>query len=380
MCHTVDGGLDENGKLARGNGDKRSGGMLTTLAVCYLFLGGAGAGAIAVSSLIDLVWVKQPFGCAAYVQGPQVSPVARTVDFGFASGLALLTAGVMCLLFDLGRADRALSLFFHPQFTMLTLGAYALAALMVLGICAVAVRFMYLPSVSRGAVVAVECAACIVGIIVMLYTGLLLQSVQGVAFWATPFVPALFVLSSASSGIAVVLVLSCFIEWADCPFSYGQFDSLRRWLVRADVAIIVFEGACAAGLLLWASESEHFGVALSFESLVHGDQSVIWWVGFIVFGLCAPLVAEIAHAMLFHQRRQRALSHAAASSGSLAHGHAKSASLVAAAALLVLVGALCLRWSLADAGAHREPELESASVSASEIMLSGAALSAPDRG
>ena len=36
--------------------------MFSVLAVGYLFLGGAGAGAIAVASILDLVWVKAPFG------------------------------------------------------------------------------------------------------------------------------------------------------------------------------------------------------------------------------------------------------------------------------------------------------------------------------
>lgn len=44
------------------------------------------------------------------------------------------------------------------------------------------------------------------GLVVMVYTGLLLQGTGGVAFWNSPLLPALLLLSSASSGAALVLV------------------------------------------------------------------------------------------------------------------------------------------------------------------------------
>ena len=36
--------------------------MLGELAVLYLFLGGAGAGCVAACSLVDLLWLREPFG------------------------------------------------------------------------------------------------------------------------------------------------------------------------------------------------------------------------------------------------------------------------------------------------------------------------------
>ena len=43
--------------------------MLGELAVLYLFLGGAGAGCVAACSLVDLLWLREPFGATA-VYGP----------------------------------------------------------------------------------------------------------------------------------------------------------------------------------------------------------------------------------------------------------------------------------------------------------------------
>ena len=112
--------------------------------------------------------VRQPFGTSAYVQGPSVRPEARIVDFGFVAGFALLVAGIACLLLDLGRIDRVLSLFLNPQPTLLTVGSFALAALAVLAAFLAAVRFLYLPGVRRPVVAVVEAGAVAVAAVVML--------------------------------------------------------------------------------------------------------------------------------------------------------------------------------------------------------------------
>ena len=334
--------------------------MFGTLAICYLFLGGVGAGALAVCSVADLVWVRQPFGCAVYEQGPQVEPAARVIDFGFAAGFVLVVAGAVCLLADLGRVDRALSLFLHPQPTMLNVGAYALAVLVLLSAFAVAVRFLYLPVVPRKAVAVVQIAVVAVGAVVMLYTGLLLRSVRGVALWASLFVPVLFVLSSASGGIAVVLVITLLVEQSDQLLASERVAAMRRWLLRVDAAVVVVEAACAAGFLLWAHASAHPGVAASFELLTGGNVAEMWWLGFCACGLAAPLAMELA-GMTFAQRGD----------GDVCERRAKLAAFATAAAVFVLIGAFCLRWSMVEAGVHRDLALEDVPASGSAQVFEG---------
>ncbi len=305
--------------------------MFGTLAVVYLFLGGAGAGAIALCSLIDLVWVKQPFGTAAYVPGPSIDPRGRIVDFGFLVGLIALVMGIVSLLFDLGRIDRALDLFLSPSPTLLTVGSYALAALALIGACLALVRFLYLPDVPRSAVVVLEGAGLVVGVAVMLYTGLLLQTIGGVAFWASPFVPVLFVLSSLSSGAALLFAVACFVEQ-----DYASVRMLRG-LVRADAVLIVLEAVCAAAFVALAGTSEHSGIRESLFALTEGSVAAVWWFGFVACGLAAPLVIEAVSV------RNRAAQ-----------------VLLGIAAVLVLVGAFCLRFGIVEAGVHRELVLEPA--------------------
>ena len=290
--------------------------MFSVLAVGYLFLGGAGAGAIAVASILDLAWVKAPFGHASRIGIGEATPLERTVAVGMLAGFGALALGMLFLLFDLGRIDRVTSLLLRPSLSFLTVGTYTLAGLAACAALLVAVRFAYLPSVPRGAVRAVEAAAAVVAVVVMLYTGLLLQNTGAVALWSSPLVPVLFLLSSLSCGIAALLLAAYFAP-ADAGIAW-----LFRTLARADAVIVVLEAASA-------------------QRLAEGDLALWWWVGFALCGLVVPLAVE------------GVLSARGSFSEACRTG-------LAVAAVLVLVGGFSMRTALAEAGSHRELALEGA--------------------
>ena len=253
--------------------------MFSVLAVGYLFLGGAGAGAIAVASILDLAWVRAPFGHASRIGIGEATPLERTVAVGMLAGFAALALGMLFLLFDLGRIDRVASLLLRPSLSFLTVGTYALAGLAACAALLVAVRFAYLPSVPRGAVRAVEAAAAVVAVVVMLYTGLLLQNTGAVALWSSPLVPVLFLLSSLSCGIATLLLAAYFAP-ADAATAW-----LFRMLARVDALIVVLEAAAAALFVAFALADDHPGAVASAQRLAEGDLALWWWVG---FALCGP--------------------------------------------------------------------------------------------
>lgn len=307
--------------------------MFGELAVCYLFLGGAGAAAIAGASLVDLLRVKEPFGAGAHASLDEASPAERVVAFGLLTGCAALAFGALCLVFDLGRLDRVLALLLAPSFTYVTVGAFSIVALGACSVVLVGVRFLYVPRFGRRVVAGIEVIAVALAFAVMVYTGLLLQGLGGVALWRSPLVPVLFVLSSTSCGIAVLLVAALLSE-ADT-----QVLRLTRGLLRIDLGVIVLEAAAAAAFAWLALVDGHPGVSASMQRLVEGDLAAVWWVGFVACGLLAPFAVE-----LVVERR----------------GPNVRAALVAAA-VLVLVGGLCLRAGIVEAGAHRELVLESVS-------------------
>ena len=139
-------------------------------------------------------------------------------------------------------------------------------------------------------------------------------------FWQTPLLPAVFVLSSLSCGLALALGVAAFVE-ARRPF----MRPLAAWLARADGALIVLEAACLAadprvGLCGRAR-------APAAAALATGDLAPVFWGGVAAAGLVAPFVMERL----------------------LTHGNHRSQLLWIAA--FVLVGGLALRFCLVQAGA-----------------------------
>lgn len=316
--------------------------MFGELVVGYLFLGGAGAGALAMSSLLDLVWVRAPFGTTARVSVDEASPTERTISFGLLAGLAALVLGALFLLFDLGRIDRMEALFLHPSATYLTVGSYALAAMVLLGAFLTAVRFAYLPFIARFVVRAAEALSMLAGVVVMLYTGLLLQDAAGVALWHSPLIPVLFVLSSLSCGAAILLIAAIFAE------PDGRLDRMARMLARIDVVVIVLEVVAAALFVGLALASAHPAETASALRLAGGDLAAWWWVGFALCGLVVPLAVEAA---LFLRRRDAQVMRVA----------------LAVAAVFVLVGGFSMRGAVVEAGMHRDLVLDEPNAQAFQL-------------
>ncbi len=312
--------------------------MFGALTICYLFFGGAGAGTLLVASVVDLAWAKEPFGASATgSSADSARPLRRIVAHAFLAGFLAVAFGVLCLLFDLGRIDRVEMLFLSPTATYLTLGSFALAALLACSAFLVVARFFYLPDVGRRAVVAFEVAAVVLSLVVAAYTGMLLSSLQAVAFWDTPLVPVLFTLSSLSSGCAALLVMALAAEADD-----EATARVVGRLARVDLALIAIEAVCAAAFALLALGSAQPSEAQAASRLFAGagNLALVWWVGFVGCGLVAPFALECA-AEAASWRRRRVPRQALALAGAL-----------------VLVGAFCLRLGIVDAGAHRELALE----------------------
>lgn len=337
--------------------------MFGELVAAYLFLAGTGAGGIAAACLADLLAVRTPFGAMAAGSVAEARPADRLVAFALAASVAALALGCACLTADLGRLDRVLALFLTPSLTLMNLGAWALAALLAVGALLALARFAYLPWLGRSAAGALEVAAVALAAVVAVYAGLLLQMLPGVRLWSSPWVPALFVLSAASCGCALLAGTALFVE------DDGEVRRVVRVALAADAALVIGELVAAAAFLAGALGSGHPGVATSAESLLHGSAALPWWCGFALCGVAAPLLAE--GALWWRARSNR--GEARGPSGS-APALAPAPAVLAALAALVLVGGAGLRWAIVDAGAHRPLELQDPAASA----LSGGALADDD--
>lgn len=291
--------------------------MFNALIISYLFLGGMGAGSFLVLACAWVLSSRMAF--ASGEANPLLRPGYRGfLAVGFGVSLAVQLLGVLCLLADLERPKALLYLVLTPQLTAVTVGAYALA---ILALCTFVLALSRLgivrvPRLAEGVVAFVGAVdACVV----MVYTALLLYSLPGVPFWHSPFIPALFVVSSVSTGIACVVMTFSLANGHSMPKGFvGRIMSLDFALVVAELLMLVaFVGV---GLL----SSDH---PAAFDALLFGSLSEAFWIGLVGLGLVAPAALNVC------ARRFR-----------LAYVNPMVVSL------LVLVGGAALRYCIVGAG------------------------------
>ena len=164
---------------------------------------------------------------------------------------------------------------------------------------------------------ALEVAALVVTLATMADTGLLLHDVSAVPLWVTPWLPVLFVLSSLSCGLAVVLGVSQLMG------SASAFGVVCARLAGVDVAVVALEAIAAGCVIFSARSGAGFGgqTALAAQDsvarLLSGDLAELFWGGFVVVGLVVPAVVEM---LLVSRRRIRSGRRAGASGVALNRG------------------------------------------------------------
>lgn len=307
--------------------------MLSSLATCYLFLGGAGAGTLVALCLLECANAHRRYGFGSArtrlgrtytgramgslrVEGTERAGMMRYYESGYSGyeaeiaasrharlGIArafslpteffsrawlvclvVLSLGVLCLMADLGRIDRLDGLLVHPEFSAITVGAYALSlALMCAGAFTIISLF---DGVLPGERVVYALAAIGVasGAVSMVYTGVLLSGLASVLFWQTPLLPVLFAVSSFSCGIACVLLAAAFVD-----VRQSMVVSLAN-VARVDSVVLVLEILCLALYLAWGLLGE--GTFSSAHALIAGDLRWMFWGGLVALGLILPLVME----------------------------------------------------------------------------------------
>lgn len=281
--------------------------VFSTLAVCYLFLGGVGGGAAVVLGACGLVVPRAalaaiPRTSSHFARGDASGVPAFSLrdmeayrrllaPLSF-SALVLLSVGMTCLLVDLGSPARAVLLFASPHASFVAVGAWVLAGtvLVLIAQCAFWGGWLRVPVVAARAV-QLACAA--LGVATALYTGLMLSDLQAVPLWSTPLLPALFALSSLSCGLALAVIAACF-SGASRPFA-----GLVRTFERFDAAAIAVEGAVLAVFIARAlSPAGQTATDRVREAagnlLIFGPEAWAFWALFVGAGLIAPFAFDVA--------------------------------------------------------------------------------------
>ena len=191
----------------------------------------------------------------------------------------------------------------------------------------------------RAAVLALAAAGALSAAVTATYTGVLLQSLASVLLWRTPLVPVLFVLSSASCGIATAFLAASFVE------TRHPYRGPLVWLARIDGGIVVVEAGCLSAFVLLAFAGEE--TAAAARALAFGELAPVFWGVLAVCGLAVPLVLERF----------------------LTHGNSRTQLLWIAA--LLLAGGFALRWCIVGAGAYDVTQMPEALYGLSTFGLTG---------
>lgn len=325
----------------------RGGAMFGPLIVCYLFLGGAGAGACFVLAVLGLLAPRELVAALASQERAhdgrrptrlraELCPpesYRRLLAPGYLVAFAALVLGMVCLLVDVGRVDRLMLLLVSPTLSFVAVGTWSLVVCAVLAVLAGLAWGGLARRWSVAVVRVVQGVLVLAALVVMVYTGLLLQSLSAVPLWASPWLPVLFVLSSLSCGAALVLATSQFTG-ADSAFSavLGRLAGVDAIVIVLEAAVAaVFVGTALAGIggdFIAGRTAE--ALAASANALVAGEAAWLFWGGFVLAGLAVPLVLDVV----------------------LVWSRCPLPSLALAAAACVLAGGFVMRYCVVEAGMH----------------------------
>jgi formate-dependent nitrite reductase membrane component NrfD len=229
-------------------------------------------------------------------------PVADLVSF-----LAIAIGGLI-LIADLGRPLRFWRAVLNPRTSWISRGAIADFVFLGAGALLIAADlrigdarpFSFLPWNSRaesGWGVAIEIVALLSAVVVTFYAGQVLAAPRSIPYWNSWAVPAQFVLSSAASAAAILMLFQVINGLA--------VGTALLWVTVISLALLLLVTAWHLG-----TGREVPGKSNSLATLLRGDQRVLFLGGVLgagsalpliiaVIGLAAPSAREVAAVLCF---------------------------------------------------------------------------------
>jgi polysulfide reductase chain C len=181
------------------------------LLAAYLFVGGLAGGSYVIAAVADL------FGKGKY----KVLSKSGT----YVSLLSIII-GLVLLIVDLGRFDvdplSPLNAYINFPTSIMSFGTWIITAFMVVSLVTSVLWFFRGNSIIRKIV---EIAGIVLGGSTAAYTGLLLSFSRGILFWASPFLPWLFIISGLLTGLVMAWIMVPLISWF-APRFFEDFKDL----------------------------------------------------------------------------------------------------------------------------------------------------------
>ncbi|HEY40328.1 MAG TPA: polysulfide reductase NrfD [Dehalococcoidia bacterium] len=266
-------------------------------------------------------------------------------------GLPLAILGVLLLIFELGTPLWFWHLFTQFDFTSpMSMGTWILIVWVILGVTMLATWWLE-GKVSQEAAASLASLRKLISRIniffsaaLIAYTGVLL-AVSSQSLWAgTILLPALFVVSAVSTGVAALVLAALGLNaiadsgMAEIKLAINQIFGSTEWktpkemivrLAEADAAVIVLEIAVMIGYVIWLATSTAGSDALGV--ITTGSMAAPFWVGVVLLALLIPFGLDLTI-------RNKA-------------AEAKGVMMtIVTSSLCVIVGGLILRWVITSGG------------------------------
>jgi polysulfide reductase chain C len=248
----------------------------------YLWLAGMAGGAYLAAFLIDRF------------SGGRQKPLLRMATV---LALPITLLGVLLLLVDLGkpfRFWRLLTEFDHIGSAM-WLGTWFLLAFVACTVVMIVVWYgasRYISSegarLSLGRLAdAVSWIGAIFAVLVIVYTGVLLAS-SNQALWSSTFmIPALFVTSAVSTGVALLIVTALVSRKGVIS------NKMISRLAELDVLVIMAELLVLVTYTVWLGVTNLGGAAEGLRMLLTGSISAAFWTGAVALAILIPLALDL---------------------------------------------------------------------------------------
>ena len=317
--------------------------MVSIYIALYLFLAGTGSGAFVLAAGIDLA-----SRCKSASHRPWLARASTVTDAGLVAGPLLVALSCLFLVIDLGVPEKALILFLRPTPSLLSLGAWAIAAFCLCSCGALALSALLdsipdRPATERiprilAAMRAIEAGytglSLLLAAFIIVYSGAYLATYPSLPFLNTPLLPVLFAASSLSAGVALLVAIAFFRQHVG-----GIGDGMQS-LLAIDAALLSAEAISltaflARGLCYSSSSAE------SASSLLAGSGAPFFWLFVVLIGLAAPIALDL-RCLRRHSPLSSAAGAACALAGSLS---LRVALLMAAQRVNLATSAVLLFWN-----------------------------------
>ena len=283
--------------------------------IFYIFLAGLGGGTFLFSYILLFMGKYEPIARIGALVGP----------------LVVLFASIL-LIFDLGSPVRAYRLFTTPKTLMtswMTRGAWILTAFIILGLAYALPAFSlfnWLPwNQASGWGQGIGIAAAVLSVIVPIYPGLLLGVIKSIPLWNTSVLPPIFFLSGLDTGIAVLVLVSIFLPAAIDVAGFHLLGTI-------DIVLIIL---LLVALFAYVEIVRQSGITAAAS--IHLLKTPLFIGGVVIAGMILPLVLLIISVSIPDIQSIRILD--------------------GIGGVLILTGALLLRFSVVTSGIHRSVEL-----------------------